>query len=49
MSQFCKEVKGTRRCVLYLNHVGDCSLQSQNSAAVRSIEKREEMEKKLGE
>ena len=47
MSQFCKEEKNNRRCVLYVNHEGGCSLQSKNSAAVRQIEQREETEKKL--
>lgn len=46
---FCpKENKhGTRRCVLGKNHIGECSMQSKQSASVRQIVAREEMLKKL--
>lgn len=47
MSQFCKVTKGTRRCVLFNTHEGECSLQPKGSASVRQIERREEIEKKL--
>lgn len=51
MSQFCPKENQyqTRRCVLAVNHYGDCSLQSKNSASVRQIEKREADLKKLEE
>ena len=47
MSQFCPNEENRKRCVLFKNHVGDCSLQVKSSAAVRQIEQREEIEKKL--
>lgn len=51
MSQFCPKENEhkTRRCVLGINHIGGCSLQSKNSATVRQIEARESQLKKLEE
>lgn len=49
MSQFCPEENEfkTRRCVLGKGHIGEHSLQSNNSATVRQIVAREETLKKL--
>lgn len=49
MSSFCPEEAPGKRCVLYKNHVGPCSLQGKTSATVRQIERQEEKIKKLEE